>query len=78
MVKKGLRKTGLIKKGDSHPSYPTYKFESAHLTDKDADKAELDLLDKPRVDATRRINVPKQHLVYKHIRITPKRPKLRR
>lgn len=75
---KKSRKFGLIKKDAPHPKYPAYKFDSAHLTDREADKAEHDLLDNPRVDATRRIHVPSQHLVYKHLRITPKRPKLRR
>jgi len=80
MVKKekGLKRRGLIKKGAPHPRYPTYRFESAHMTDREADKAEYDLLENPRVDATRRIHIPAQHLVYKHVRITPKRPKLRR
>lgn len=79
MAKKGLRKTGLIKKGAPHPVYPSYKFDSAHLTGADAVKTEHDLLDDPHIDSTRVIRIPKQHLVYKHsIRITPKRPKLRR
>lgn len=77
MTKRRLKK-GLIKKGTPHPTYPTYKFDSAHLTDREADKAEEKLLENPRVDATRRIHVPRQHLVYRHMRITPKRPKLRR
>ena len=78
-MKKPRMRKGLIKKGTPHPGYPTYKFESAHLTDAKADRAEHDILDNPKVDATRRITVPRQHLVYKHtVRITPKRPKLRR
>ena len=75
---KGRYGKGLIKKGTPHPKYPPFKFDSAHLTDREADKAEENLLESPRVDMTRRIRVPKQHLVYKHIRITPKRPKLRK
>ena len=43
-------------------------------------RQEHDLLDNPRVKATRRIHVPSQHLVYanKTKRITPKTPRLRR
>ena len=80
MPKKGLRKTGLIKKGAAHPRYPTYKFDSAHLESKDAIKKESELLADPKINMTRVINVPKQYLVYKHRapRITPKTPRLRR
>lgn len=80
MPKRKLSKKGLIKKGASHPVYPSYKFHSAHLKAKDADKAEDKLLETPQeVDATRRIHVPSQYLVYKHpVRITPKRPRLRK
>lgn len=79
VTKKGLRKIGLIKKGAPHPKYSTYKFDSTHLTEREASKAESELLATSQVDMTRTITIPKQHLVYKHpARITPKRPKLRR
>ena len=80
MPKEKLRKKSLIKKGAPHPGYPAYKFKSAHLTDREADKAEDKLLESPRVEATRRVRLPAQHLIYakRAPRITPKRPKLRR
>ena len=80
MKKKGLRKTGLIKKGAPHPGHPTFKFDSAHLKSSEAVKKEHDLLDSPKIDETRVIHVPRQYLVYKHRapRITPKTPRLRR
>ncbi len=40
MPKMKRGKIGLIKKGAAHPGYPSYKFESAHLKDAEADKAE--------------------------------------
>lgn len=79
---KKSKKKLLVPKGAPHPGYPSYKLDSAHLTDSEADKAEHKLLSNPKsgVDATRRIRVPSQHLVYAHKapRITPKRPRLRR
>jgi len=75
------KKASLIKKGTPHPTRPTFKFESAHLTEAEADKAEYDLLDNRGVVATRQVVIPKQRLVYakrSRARITPRRPKLKR
>ena len=78
MASKPKFRKGLIKKGSPLPTRPRFKFESAHLKERDADKAEHDLLDKPKTVETLQIRVPKQTLVYRKSRITPKRPKLRR
>ena len=73
------RKRLLIKKGTPHPKYPSYKFDSAHLTERKADDREDKLLESPQVDSTRMVRVPKQYLVFskRATRITPKTPRLR-
>ena len=69
----------LIKPGTPFPGEPSMKLESAHMTAKSANKAEQDLLEKPRVKETLRVRVPKQTLLYaKKSRITPKRPRISR
>lgn len=82
MPKKKRYRKGLIKKGAPHPTRRSFKFDSAHLTDREADKREDVLLDQPGVKAISRVGVPKQELVYvkrgKSPRITPKTPRLRR
>lgn len=79
-TKKPKLRKGLIKKGAPHPTSPDFKLVSSHLTDKQADKAEDKLMENPRVVDTKRIFIPRQHAVYakRIVRITPKRPRLRR
>lgn len=75
------RKKSLIKKGTPHPTSPSYKFDSAHLTEKDVRKTEEKLVGDLRVVDYKRVFVPRQHLIYvrrKSPRITPKTPRLRR
>lgn len=75
---KGIRKTGLVRKGTPLPGSPSYRFESAHLTAKEADKAEYGLLEKNDTEATKRLRIPRQILLFrKKIRITPKTPRLK-
>ena len=74
MPKKKLKK-GLIKKGTPLPTDRRFKFDSAHLKAGQADKREDLLLDQ-KFD-TRRVVLPRQHLVYKKkwppsLRLTPK------
>jgi len=63
METKKTRK-GLIKPGTPLPGYPSYKFKSAHLESRDAEKAEEKILGNPQNVATRKIIVPRQYLIY--------------
>ena len=80
MPKKKIGKRGLVKKGQSLQGSPGFKFESAHLTERETEKAEGKLLDNPRVKEVKTIGIPKQNLVFarKGKRITPKTPRLRK
>ena len=69
----------LVKKGTPLPGKPRYKLESSHLTEKEAERKADKVAFSPKVDDVLIIPVPKQYAVYKRsVRITPKRPKLRR
>ena len=61
-----MKKPGksLIKPGTPLTGYPSYKFKSAHLKSKDAEKAEEKILENPENIATRKIIVPRQYLIF--------------
>lgn len=81
-MKKGkLKEVGLIKKGQKHPNLKEFKFDSSHLTERATEQRESKLLDQRGVVKVTTTQIPKQNLIFvkrKPVRITPKRPKLRK
>ena len=74
-----MAKKSLIKKGTPFPGKPDYKYDSSHLNKSDADKRQNRLLSDGKAEGGIIVRVPRQHALYqKPMRITPKRPKLRR